>query len=687
MRLRPVAQALLSRLVRKSRLHEPLPLCHVRPAAILSTAPGRRCSANVMTPSEPPQSPRSEGLFWLLAISLTMLGVAPIWVTDILPLVDIAAHLHLMTVMHDIRHSALIQHHYQEVHALVPYLTYYKAVDWLAYLMSVEQANRVVLTLTVAALPWSAYVYLRTVGHSPWLLLGVMPWMLHCDFFMGFFSYMLSIPIFILVLAAHLRWLQAPTRRRGFVLAGLLGLLALTHYLLWAVALLLLPILALAFGSRQNWQRGVWWPVRDSLMLLPSLLLLLPWFLRYFVFAEGVKTSDFAVQHSGEAFRFSNLYVGEHTGPLANLRQIPEAMFDAVYRAAAPMSLHERPGELVTVLWIAALVLWLVGTSRTPRMMAMPATRRTSRVSGSSYSAWVVAILALEYFLMPRNLTRPIALYGVNFRLVEVAMVLLICALPLDPRRPPDSVRLRVWTGGALMYVCALILSLSTAREFIQDRKLLGEIREAYDHIPPDQRVLTLRGSRPSRWHLFNVGEYYAVFRHGYVPYSFADTSSKPVVVDRQMALPAPPIVDLEFFNWKEQGRYYDYLVRFDELGLAHPWEPRMPNLPVVWRGKGWTVWRNPVREAWPPPTDSTYAANAFRVLPEAVRAAMTDDVLELIGLPKACATPSENMLVATSTALPFRWPKPMLPWVEVSSLRPFLGIRARQPLDLRPKR
>ena len=610
-----------------------------------------------------PERPRNEPVLLALAVALTVLGVAPIWMCDLLPLVDMAAHLHLMTVMHDMAHSPLIQHHYQEVHALVPYLTYYKAVDWLAYLMTVEQANRVVLTLTVAAMPWSAYIYLRTVGHSPWLMLGVLPWLLHCDFFMGFFSYLLSIPVFLLILAAHLRWLQSPTRAHGLALAGLLGLLALTHYLLWAVALVLLPTIALVFASRQGWRRAVGWPIRDSLMLLPSLGLLLPWFLRYFVFADGVKTSDAAIHRVGGTFmqRLSAVYLGEHIGPLANLRQIPDVMFDAVYRADAITSLRERPGELVTVLWLGALVLWLLGSARTPRSVARDVVRPPNGVSGSAYSAWAVAILAVEYFLMPRNLTRPIALYGVNFRLVEVAMVLLICALPLDPRSPPLSVRWRVWAGAALMLACAIFLPIQVLAEFRADRALMGDIRQAYDHLPPGQRVLTLRGRRPSRWFLFNIGEYYAVFRHGYVPYSFADTSSKPVVVNRRTALPAPPAVDLEFFSWQQHGRYYDYLVRFDEPGLAHPWTPAMPNLPVVWRGKGWTVWRNPHREDWPPPTSSEYTDQALAALPHASQMAMTGEAMALAGMPGPYGTPAEGMLVTVTESLPIAWPKPVV--------------------------
>lgn len=606
-------------------------------------------------------------LLLAVVLGLTLLGVSPIWVTDLLPLVDMAAHLHLMTVMHELHRSPLYQTHYTEVHALVPYLTYYKLVDWLAFLLPLELANRVVLTLTVAAMPLSALVYLRAVGRSPWLVLGVFPWMLHCDFFMGFFSYLLSIPLFLLILAAHVRWLQSPTRRRGLILVVLLGVLAVTHYLLWAVALILLPLLALVMAVRQGWQRAIWWPIRDTILLIPSLLLLLPWFVRYFVLASGVRTSDATLHREGGSLfqRLTNVYSGEHYGPLANLRQIPDVLFDAVYRMDAPSTLRDRPGEVLALLWLAALLLWLLGSARTPRHKAETRVGSPNRVPGGSYAAWAVAILALEYFVFPRNLSRPIGLYGVNFRLVEVVFVLLICALPLQPLRAPVRVRRRVWLGAALMVACAIALPLATANEFLADRQLFGSMRAAYAAIPEGKKVMTLRGRRPSRWFLFNIGEYYAVFRHGYVPYSFADTSSKPVVINRATALPAPPVVDLEFFTWAQHGRYYDYLVRYDEPGTQKPWMPKMPKMPLVFQQDGWTVWRNPQPDPWPEPTAMELTESALTALGPAVRLEMAGRTLALFGLPPARMSEAEKMLVATVEPLPLPWIKPLLPWQE----------------------
>lgn len=597
----------------------------------------------------------------VVMVLLTAVGIWPIWATDMLPLVDQAAHLHLMTVMHGMRDNPLYQEHYTEVHALVPYLTYYKLVDWLGYLLPLEMANRAILSLTVAAMPWSALVLLRATGRNVWLILGVLPWMLHADFFMGFFSYLLSIPIFLLILAMHIRWLRAPTWTHGVVLVTLIGVLAVTHYLLWAVAFVLLPSVALVFALRSGWKRVLWWPVRDVLMSLPSLGLLLPWFVRYFVLGEGVRTSDAALQkvHGSLWQRLSAVYEGEHFGPMANLRQLPYTFFDAIY----------RQDELLPVLWFAALGLWFWGVSRTPRLRHELPEHAPNRISGGSYAAWAVAILILEYFVAPRHLQKPIGLFGVNFRLVEVAMVLVVCALPLKPLRPPRSVRWPVWAGTGLMVACAILLPVLTTRQFRADRAMYGDIRGAYAAIPQGKRVLTLRGQRPSHWFLFNIGEYYAIFRQGYVPYSFADTSSKPIVINRMTALPAPPIVDLEFFTWQQHGRFYDYIARYDEPGLERPWQPQLPALPLVFQGKGWTVWKNPAPDPWPTPTPRALTDMALDALPTAQVQTFVADVLGLAAL--AISVPLEHVPLATAfSVLPGQWHVPAFPWQGRSSWR-----------------
>ncbi len=584
---------------------QPKPLAE--PAAVRKAAPARRLPRWVFGNYR-----LGNFAFWSLLAAFIALGLWPVWATDLLPVVDGQSHLHLIKLMHEWDKSPLLQKHYTRVDAIVPYLSYYKLVHWMAYLGSVEWANRVVLSACLAALPLSALALLRAAGHSRWLVLGVLPWMLNADFVMGFFNFLMSIPLFLLVLATHLRLLQKPTWKRAGLLVALLSVMAITHYLLWAISLALLPTLAVVFGVRHGWRRLLWWPIRDALLGLPSLGLLLPWFFSYFVFAEGVSTSDQVggPQAGTLTERLAQIYSGEHLGPIDNLKQIVDCMFDRIGPMNAANSLWDRPGQLVSTLWLAGLLLWLIAAARTPRPGAVMPQGRPGRhaiaVNGTSYIGWTFALVLAAYFLLPRHLLKPIWLWGVNFRLAEVIGVLAVCAIPLAPLQPPRAVRLRVWAGTALLLLAAVAMPVLTTGQFILARTEYGSVREAMAAIPSGKKVLVLRrkfDARSMRATLFNgVTEWYAVLRGGYVPYSFADTSSKPFVVNKKTALPAPPWDWHDIFNWQQHGRYYDYIVLFAEPGSPRaPYQDQLPSdLPVVYARDYWTVYRNPNPEPYP---------------------------------------------------------------------------------------
>lgn len=559
-------------------------------------------------------------VFWLLMVGLTALGLTPIWATDLLPIVDSAPHLHMMRILHELDSDRLLQRYYVKTHAIVPYWTYYKTVDWLAYLMPLEQANRLLLAVCLAALPWSALALIRAAGHSRWLVLGVMPWMLNPDFFMGFFNFLMSIPLFLCLLATHLRLLQAPRWWRAALVAGLLCLLAATHYLLWAIALGLLPLLALLIGTRSGWRRALLWPVRDVLLVLPSIGVLTPWFLRYFVYPQGKATADqvATVQSGGLIKRLSEVFAGVHLGPIDNLVQLFDHLFDTIDPPAAAANLWERPGEFLSALWLAGLALWAVGAAR---KVAEPlpgtavatsadrgpddaATAReqasSARPWGDAYTSLAFVLILAVYFVMPQHLRKPIWLWGVNFRLTEVLAVLAVVALPIHPLRPPVGVRGRVWLGTALMAVTALLLPVATSRAFASARAEYGQIREAMAAIPPGKYVLVLRHHvtcKSLKYTIFNgLTEWYAVMRGGYVPYSFADTSSKPIMQTAEPPLPAPPWDAQEYFSWSAHGQYYDYVVVFREVaGKRDSFEEALPPEAVLVYGDPlWRVYNNP---------------------------------------------------------------------------------------------
>ncbi len=607
--------------------------------------------------------------YWTLFVCLSLFGIAPVWISDLLPLLDAGSHLHLMKIIHDFSSNPLYQHHYKEVHAIVPYLSYYKAVDWLQYITDVEQANRLVLSACLLGIPLATHALLKAVHHNRWLVLGVFPWMLNSDFFMGFFNYLMSIPVFLLVLAAHVHFLRRPSWRGGAVVSALLVFLAVTHYLLWGVSLALLPLLALVFGLRKGWLRGISWSLREVAIVLPSIAVLLPWFLSYFVFADGVKTPDQVALHGATWFdRLARIYSGQHLTPLASVSQL----FDHMFNRFSEQPIHirgiqdlilRRQGELISSTWLLGFGLWVLGAVKRSRITVTKAQLRelddashkdvhwpehgtfaeVSRVfvrattapagdvHGTSYIGWVLALVTAAYFILPQHLNRPIILYGVNFRLVEVLAILAVIALPVCPLLPARHVRLRVWLGTIAMLVASVMMPIYTSGVFMLARTEFGSIREAFQTIPPNRSVLTLRMKRQSQWleeRIFsNIGEYYGIFRGGYVPYSFADSSSKPVITRPEASMPAPVWYDHTTFGMKPHGKYYDYVVLFRGLSeRTGTWELGLRTWHKIYQRDHWQVFRNPHKAKWPPPTKVELARD------QAIVRAM-DAHLELIGL------------------------------------------------------
>lgn len=632
---------------------------------------------------EPAPAERYDLLFWSLFTALMILGLAPVWVSQVLPILDALAHEHLITIIHDYDRSPLFQQHYERVDAIVPYLTYYKLVDWLAWIAGVEWANRVVLSLCLALLPVSTLHLLKAAGHSRWLVLGVFPWMLNADFFMGFLNYLMSLPVFFWVLAAHLRFMRRPGLRGALLVMGLLVFLAITHYLLWAVAICLLPTLGVTIGARYGWRKALLWPWREAVLCLPSIGILLPWFLSYFVLAEDVRSSDQAlIQATDLVDRLKQIYAGEHATPLGNIHQIFDRMFNQFLQGSGQIKgpldfLLHRPGELASSLWLLGLGLWLAALnhtrirrqpgeadpSATPLAPSPTGADAISGLRGTTYLGQVLLLVTIAYFLLPQHLSRPIILYGVNFRLVEVLAILSIVVLPVRPLAPPREVRFRVWLGTLALFSAAVVMPIMTTGAFMMASTEYGSIREAYGSIPSGRKVLTLRATRHSQYlrePIFSgIGQFYAISQRGYVPYSFADSSSKPMVVRREQQVPCPIWYDHFTFTMKDHGRFYDTIVVYRAQGeRPGRWESDLKGWELSYQRDRWKVYNNPHPDPWPEPTRQDLelrqkgARVAVLLLPwvglgdEDGRQIDLCDLFDLLGLP--CTRPRDAGPVPT---------------------------------------
>jgi len=541
---------------------------------------------------------------YALCAAGTALCIAPLWLVDLVPLLDFGQHLQLATILHDWSREPLYAQHYTRVPGLTPCWFFPTAVDLLAHLRGTLWAGRVVLSLSLAAVPVAALWLLRVAGHSPWLVLGVLPWTLNYDFFLGYVDHLAALPIFLGLLAAHLRWLQQPRWYRGLLVAALIAWLAVTHYLLFVVGLCSIPLLALTMGLRRRPATAPLLLLRDVGLGLPALALLAPWANRQAAAAGGWKA-------------WLANPAAEHPLPLADLRQLPDRLLDAFaphgpgIDSVADLLLH-RPGEVVGVLWILGLGAWLLGSVRQQRLAreteALDRLAKADRGgANTSYLGWAFVLVLIAYFALPEELRRPIWLYGIHFRLVEVLAILAVLALPLRPAAPP-AVPIRVGLGTLAMGLCAVMMPLSTMQSFLLARTEFAAIRQAFDTIPRGSKVLTLHRRSCSRYLrpcvLHDMGAWYTVLRGGYAPMAFGDPALQRIAVRADRQLPAPPVEDPDGLNWQDHGRFYDYIAVYKDLGEdTSGFEAYLKNLPRIFQRGNWQVFQNLKRTPFPPPS------------------------------------------------------------------------------------
>ncbi len=527
---------------------------------------------------------------------------------------DAAAHLHVASLLHDWDISLLVRERYVQPELVLPGVAWYRVAGWLAWIGGIEWGVRVLLSLSVALLPVAALYLLQALGQSRWLVLALMPWALNARFFAGDLPFLASMPLFIVLLVAHIRLLRRPRLSAVMLTAGLMLALALTHHLLWLLALFLLPALAAWMGSDRGWRQALIWPLREALIVLPSVALLLPWLMAQWTAVLHPLAPQSPVIAASLAGTGENLYAAVHSTPIASIRQLLQQMFARFSATSGEVSnamdlLVRRPGELASSLWLLGIVFWTVAMWRS-RTGPATDTEQSQKRHRLAYVVRALALVFITYILWPQELSRPLPLGAMNIRLVPILVILAVASLPLAPltMRP----RLRVWAlaGSAAMLVCAVGYPLQTTGSFMLAGADHGSMRRALTRIPSGHNVLTLTQGDGSRWLKGRVwrdsGAWYAVYQGGYAPSDFARLGLIPLAERPDRVMPRPTTAKQADFKLKEHGRYYDYVVIRRASGAKPgPWELALKGWHRVYHRDRWQVHQNPQPAEWPVPGDA----------------------------------------------------------------------------------
>ncbi len=187
--------------------------------------------------------PRLHRPFFFAVVGLlTGLGAAPFWLTRILPMQDYPQFLLFARVFGDCHDPGSPFHGtYTTGFPLSPLVLPILITRAIAYFSSFETAGRVLWTLYAVGLPIASLRLLGVLRRDPWCVLLVFPLVISYWVIGGFFGFATGMPLLLLGLAASVRWLEAPTLRRGAALAALVVAAFLWHALIFAQ-------LALDFG-------------------------------------------------------------------------------------------------------------------------------------------------------------------------------------------------------------------------------------------------------------------------------------------------------------------------------------------------------------------------------------------------------------------------------------------------------
>ncbi|MDP1828620.1 MAG: hypothetical protein Q8L48_35465 [Archangium sp.] len=517
---------------------------------------------------------RYEQLAWILAL---ICGVAPLWATQALPLVDLPQHLHLISVLHRLDDASTL---YPEIFArrpeLTPYLGYYYAVSLLNWLMPLEVANRVFLSAYVAGLPLSLAFLLRSLKRPAWPALLALPFAYGDSFAWGFINYCASLPLALITCGFFVRTIEDAPKRRAWAIALAASLVAVLLFHVQAFAWLgvALPFLLLTTPAPE----GRHWRARVPALVgvMPGVILFVLWIgLRVGQpqeIAPGQPWRSWGPMLSKENLGWKSLE--QNVGEFISAPRLPDGSVQIsetnfpILAGMVPDGSDQRAVRLVFLIALGAMLfgLWralgsaVLGFKSGKSLVAgIQGLFRLPQQEGPIARWRIVGLAALAvtlYLALPFDIRG--YMYYLNTRYAHLVAALLVCSVPALPE---------LWSR-RLVYVAAatalvLMGPLRTAfQAFDLESRALTELAKSAGPKPKVMGLVYATGSRAVTHPLYlHAGCVVARERGGLTNFSFALTPHSPLMYRGT----PPPTFPSEWrpdqMQWNEQGSHYDHFV------------------------------------------------------------------------------------------------------------------------------
>ncbi len=486
-----------------------------------------------------------EGGLAVVWFALTIFALVPVWGQRLLPMLDTPSHLALARGWHSFHDPAYrIAEFYSLRIRPVPYVAFYATIDALMYVMPIELANKLFLSVYLVLFPLSILSVARAFGRSPWLAVGAFPLAFNQNWIYGFSSFLMSVAISFFALAQLLRLLQGPTTKRALRLGVLCLLAYVFHIMPWAMfglgAIVLLWM----------WRRSLSAVYIAALAMAPSVLLAL-----YAIWddrAEGVYLKG-------------------------------EGGFDGVFKSF-PLSVGEWPrrvmelfpgpldGAILLVLAVTTVALvWWRGAKGSPVLVVL------------------LVLMGLEYVSLPYSISKPMSWWFVAPRIPSM-MAPLMLLLPEGSFKGRQRLALLPFVLAGVVLPLALSQRYrGFSRRNIAFMHLCERIPDGASTFVDYRGMVRGKGSAelsgdpatagPVYWHF---GSWPMALHGGYGPSIF----DQGIPIRPKQKLLAPTPAQADSFTFRAAPEFDYYLVR-----EAPEHFDREPAVEVVEKRGDWTLY------------------------------------------------------------------------------------------------
>ncbi|HXU34571.1 MAG TPA: hypothetical protein VN851_28680 [Thermoanaerobaculia bacterium] len=497
-----------------------------------------------------------------------VLWVLPLWLVRYLPMVDYPQQLAAAAILRFYGDPARALKETYEIVLWRPQGLFEMLTAGFGFLLPIEGAGKLVVSLSLLAVPLAAALLCRRTGRPAWYALLALGLTYNDAFSWGFVDNLIAYPLVLLGLALADRFFDQPFGARSWTILAALGLLFYTVHLEFL----------LIFAGAVGWLALVRRPRFSRLALQVSSMV--PGL------ALGMGALAWAHLHAAEAMTgYQQRLAAEpsHFAPLAaRIAHMPSILFSGTADGGC---------YLLTAILLGVVLVLAVPRSEAESGNGGGALYRTRFLS---LAAWV----ALLYFVLP-NYTRG---YLVSDRLLPLAVML---AIPGLPSLPPESRRLRL----AALLTAGLLAGqfLRTATGFLAFSSEVEGLGELLDPTEPGQSLAGLiyepGGERGAHgWDepptLIHTPAYYQVAKGGRIHFSFVQFFNSPVAYRPGKNDDDPLLAEWDEWNpqkffYERHGLHYRYfLVRGGAERLTAAFGPHLAEMQVKRAGRWFLVER-----------------------------------------------------------------------------------------------